>query len=201
VPPDLLSYDVVDVFAERPYAGNALAVVHGSQGLPTEALQAIAREFNLSETSFPVPVDASTYEVRIFTPEMEVPFAGHPTVGTAWVLLGGVCVYATERAGGAVQVLARVYCPGAGVPEDPATGSAAAGLGLVLVAEGLAAADGTSTYTVVQGEQVGRPSRLECAVDAAGGVARVVHVGGGVHPVSQGTLRPPRTAPGHSPGT
>ena len=84
--PDSLDYDVVDVFAEHPYAGNPLAVVHSSVGLPSDALQAIAREFNLSETAFPAQVDPSTYAVRIFTPQMEVPFAGHPTVGTAWVL-------------------------------------------------------------------------------------------------------------------
>jgi trans-2,3-dihydro-3-hydroxyanthranilate isomerase len=112
--------------------------------------------------------------------------------------LGGICVYACEVTDGGVQVRARVYCPDAGVPEDPATGSAAAGLGLVLVAEGLAAPDGTTTYTIEQGAQIGRPSRLECAVDAAGGLAEVAHVGGRVQHVATGTLRRPRFTPRHS---
>lgn len=290
--PTSLSYDVVDVFTDRTYAGNPLAVVHGAAGLSTGQLQAVAREFNLSETAFPVPVDGSTYEVRIFTPDTEVPFAGHPTVGTAWVLrrrgdldaaevvqrcgagdvrvdvdehgarlsavarevsaplllpellasvgvagrelaspvraascglgfvyarvtadavrhahpagaawvpavtglrdpLGGICVYAVEREGDGLRVLSRVFCPDAGVPEDPATGSAAAGLGLVLVADGLAAADGSTAYTVAQGASVGRPSQLRCAVDAAAGIATVAHVGGSVQPVAHGTLSPP----------
>jgi trans-2,3-dihydro-3-hydroxyanthranilate isomerase len=81
-----LSYDVVDVFAESPYAGNQLAVVHGADRLSDAQMLAIAREFNYSETSFPVPRDAGRYAVRIFTPGGELPFAGHPTLGTAWVL-------------------------------------------------------------------------------------------------------------------
>ncbi|NMI00664.1 PhzF family phenazine biosynthesis isomerase [Pseudonocardia acidicola] len=83
-----LRYDIVDVFTDRPYAGNPLAVVHGADGLATEALQAIAAEFHLSETAFPLPPTRSgaDYRVRIFTPAVELPFAGHPSVGTAWVL-------------------------------------------------------------------------------------------------------------------
>nr|BFF02945.1 hypothetical protein GCM10020241_46200 [Streptoalloteichus tenebrarius] len=83
-----LRYEVVDVFTDRAFAGNPLAVVHGAHGLPGSALQAIAREFNLSETVFPVPPthpDAH-YGLRIFTPRTEMPFAGHPSVGAAWVL-------------------------------------------------------------------------------------------------------------------
>ena len=86
MPARRLAYDVVDVFTSRAYEGNPLAVVHGTAGMGTAQLQAIAREFNLSETAFPELVDASSYRVRIFTPETELPFAGHPTVGTAWVL-------------------------------------------------------------------------------------------------------------------
>jgi trans-2,3-dihydro-3-hydroxyanthranilate isomerase len=81
-----LPYHVVDVFTDRPYAGNPLAVVLGADDLPTEALQAIAQEFNLSETTFPTASDRADYRVRIFTARTELPFAGHPSIGTAWLL-------------------------------------------------------------------------------------------------------------------
>lgn len=86
-PATTLRYDVVDVFTDRPFAGNPLAVVHGADGLSTGQMQAIAREFNLSETTFPLPPSAAAdYRVRIFTPAAEIAFAGHPSIGTAWVL-------------------------------------------------------------------------------------------------------------------
>src|SRR5215217_6703199 len=81
-----LEYDVVDVFAREPFAGNPLAVVHGAADLPDDALLAITREFMYSETAFPTPVDDGRYRCRVFTPGGEIPFAGHPTLGTAWVL-------------------------------------------------------------------------------------------------------------------
>ena len=78
----------LDVFTTRPHAGNPLAVVLDSDGLDTAAMQAIAREFNLSETVFVAPPanPAHRAAVRIFTPGQELPFAGHPTVGTAVLL-------------------------------------------------------------------------------------------------------------------
>jgi trans-2,3-dihydro-3-hydroxyanthranilate isomerase len=81
----------LDVFTDRRFAGNPLAVVLEPEGLDTTAMQAIAREFNLSETVFVLPPDdpAHRAKLRIFTPMAELPFAGHPTVGTA-VLLGGI---------------------------------------------------------------------------------------------------------------
>ena len=81
-----LPYHVLDVFTDRPYAGNPLAVVLGGDDLPTESMQAMAREFNLSETTFPMASDRADYRVRIFTPGAELPFAGHPSIGTAWLL-------------------------------------------------------------------------------------------------------------------
>lgn len=84
-----LTYYTLDVFTERRLAGNPLAVVvDGAAGLDTEAMQAIAREFNLSETVFVLPTDkpAHSAKVRIFTPSRELPFAGHPTIGTAILL-------------------------------------------------------------------------------------------------------------------
>ena len=82
-------YVILDVFTDRPLAGNPLAVVLDASGLDTEGMQAIAREFNLSETVFLLPAEDETRKarLRIFTPVHEMPFAGHPTVGTA-VLLG-----------------------------------------------------------------------------------------------------------------
>lgn len=76
----------LDVFAEGPYKGNPLAAFLDAGDLGVEQMQAIAREMNLSETSFVTNVDADGYDVRIFTPQEELPFAGHPTIGTAWLL-------------------------------------------------------------------------------------------------------------------
>ena len=84
-----LDYTVLDVFAERALEGNPLAVFHDGRGLSTENMQAIARETNLSETTFVLPADDPEQErregvrVRIFTTQEELPFAGHPTLGTA----------------------------------------------------------------------------------------------------------------------
>ncbi len=96
----LLRYVTADVFTSAPFTGNQLAVVFGADALPTETLLAITREFNYSETVFVFPPNdpAHTRRVRIFTPEGELPFAGHPTVGTAHVLvaLGEVPVSGDE---------------------------------------------------------------------------------------------------------
>jgi len=291
-----LSYDVVDVFAEAPYAGNQLAVVHGADQLRDAQLLAIAREFNYSETAFPVPGGPGRYAVRIFTPGAELPFAGHPTLGTGWVLrdrgllsddevvqecLAGevgvrfaddlVELTATPRDpvgpvpdevvhalladhglgpedrdgeawvagaglnfvhipvragtlgraraggralstydgmpevpepvdginlvaigapdGGALDVHARVFAPGVAVAEDAATGSAAAGLGIMLAVSGRLP-DGGS-YAIRQGSELGRPSLLLGRVEATGGRATRCHVSGRVQPVARGMLRVP----------
>ena len=80
---------MVDVFADAAFAGNQLAVVHGTAGLTDAQLLALTREFGFSETAFPSGGDGERYRVRIFTPGGEIPFAGHPTLGTAWVLRSG----------------------------------------------------------------------------------------------------------------
>src|SRR4051812_43135092 len=80
-----LPYEVVDVFTDRPFTGNPLAVVFDADDLSRDQMQALAREFHLSETVFilrPTSPDA-TYRARIFTPGAELPFAGHPSVGAA----------------------------------------------------------------------------------------------------------------------
>jgi trans-2,3-dihydro-3-hydroxyanthranilate isomerase len=85
-----VSFDfvLVDVFTDRPFGGNQLAVFPDAAGIGDDTMQQLAREFNFSETTFVLPpADPScTCQVRIFTPRQELPFAGHPTVGTAAVL-------------------------------------------------------------------------------------------------------------------
>ena len=83
----------VDVFTTTPYAGNPVAVVLDGTGLSTEEMQRFAHWTNLSETTFVLPPSEpeADYRVRIFTPVLELPFAGHPTLGTchAWLDAGG----------------------------------------------------------------------------------------------------------------
>jgi predicted PhzF superfamily epimerase YddE/YHI9 len=77
----------VDVFTSRPFYGNPVAVVIGAEGLDTEAMQRIACWTNLSETTFLLPSAVADYRLRIFTPRQELPFAGHPTIGSAHAAL------------------------------------------------------------------------------------------------------------------
>ena len=287
----VLDYWVVDVFADSAFAGNPLAVVLDADELSSEQMQSMALEFNLSETTFPVrtSTDGADYRLRIFTPTNELPFAGHPSVGTAWLmhsigrvgagrlvqecgagllplevgadgaqLTGGqptvgemidpalllaavgldagdfagaeplwagtglnwAFLHVTDdavararpdlarltalsesgpdRAGVSVlswkdgQAHARVFAGGFGVPEDPATGSAALGLGVWLAAAGLVAADGESDYRISQGREMGRPSRLACSVVASAGRAVECRVSGSVVPVAHGQMAVPR---------
>jgi trans-2,3-dihydro-3-hydroxyanthranilate isomerase len=283
-----VAYEIVDVFTDRPFAGNPLAVVFGAEALAGDQMQTLAREFNLSETVFVLPSGAgATYRARIFTPESELPFAGHPSVGAAVTsvrrglaspgqvvqecgagllpisvgdgtatLTGGtptlrpsldvsslidlVGLSADDFAGGSAvpatagcglefvflpvsrdalarawadsgraakldvpmisvfawdadarTAYARVFCPGVAVPEDPATGSAALGLGVWLVANGWLPGDETSSYTVHQGVEMHRPSLLECTVTAVEGSATVATVSGHVVPVARGEISVP----------
>ncbi|MFI6130333.1 PhzF family phenazine biosynthesis protein [Micromonospora sp. NPDC051141] len=282
-----LAYEIVDVFTDRPFAGNPLAVVFGAEGLATEQMQSLALEFNLSETVFVLaPTQAgATYRARIFTPTDELPFAGHPSVGaavtagrrglfevgrvtqecgagvlpievtpTGATLTGGtptlgpeldpeplleiVGLSAADHAGPPPRVAgcglefpylpvrpdavararlntaaaerygvehvslfswdpesqtahARVFVPGIGVPEDPATGSAALGLGVWLVASGLLPGEGRTPYAVRQGIEIHRPSSLACTVTAAGGTAVGATVSGQVVPVARGEITVP----------
>jgi trans-2,3-dihydro-3-hydroxyanthranilate isomerase len=277
-----VAYEVVDVFTDTPFAGNPLAVVLDAEHLSTEQMQAIAREFNLSETAFPTaPPPGATYGLRIFTPTTELPFAGHPSVGSAWVLhqLGRIAAgdnvqacragllpvhvgeqitltggtptvgspleaepflaalglsaddldgpeprwagvgvefaYLLVRASAldtvAVDVQAvaafghtgvslvswdgttartRVFAGGAGVFEDPATGSAALGFGVYLAAAGLIG-DGPHDYVVSQGTEMGRPSTMACTVEVVGGQASRTTVSGSAVPVAKGEIRLP----------
>ena len=113
----------VDVFSETAYRGNPLAVVLDGEGLSDEAMQAFARWTNLSETTFLLPstqADAD-YRVRIFTPGGELPFAGHPTLGSchAWLAAGGK----PRKPGTVVQECAKGLVPLRMNPQANATGS------------------------------------------------------------------------------
>ena len=83
-----LPFVQVDVFTDRPFAGNPLAIFPEAEGLTAVQMQAVASEMNLSETTFVLPPEGGgDARVRIFTPMLELPFAGHPSVGTAWELV------------------------------------------------------------------------------------------------------------------
>ncbi len=115
-----LDFETCDVFTATRFGGNPLAVVFGADALGTEAMQRLAREFNLSETVFVLAEDAAaaTACIRIFTPRIEMPFAGHPNVGAAVVLarrmgLAGDAIALDQPAG---RVAARISRDGAGRP-------------------------------------------------------------------------------------
>lgn len=143
-----LAYQLVDVFTDTPFGGNQLAVFLDPGDLPGDRMQAIARELNLSETVFILPpADAANhYRLRIFTPGAELPFAGHPTIGTGFVLhangmippgdtlrleegVGLIEVTLTHEAGGRLLVTMQQPIPQfAAVYEDRAQLSAALSL-------------------------------------------------------------------------
>jgi trans-2,3-dihydro-3-hydroxyanthranilate isomerase len=301
-------YLTADVFTDRAFGGNQLAVFPDARGIDGARMQEIAREFNFSETTFVLPPEdrQHTRRVRIFTPGAEIPFAGHPTVGTAHVLaaigdiplagektdivfeegVGPVAVtiraqarrpvfaqlsvaklpevgpppppaarlaamlslderdlagadmppeaiscglrylliplasraavararlkidlweetlrgYWTpdvylfaldpEREGSDVH--ARMFAPGYGITEDPATGSAAVTLGGYLAARN-PRHDGTLRWVIEQGFEMGRPSILEVEVDKRQGAITGVRVGGSTVVVCEGQMEIPAT--------
>lgn len=125
-----MRYRIVDVFSDRPLAGNALCVV--VDPCPPDVQPRIAREVNLSETTFPTITGEGAYDVRIFTPGGEIPFAGHPSLGTAWVLGPERWTQRTTQATVTVEADvdgARMSQPDPEVVEhDPAPAVAATGL-------------------------------------------------------------------------
>ena len=162
----------LDVFTDHLFGGNALAVILDSRGVPEESMQKIAREFNLSETVFVLPARGAdaVRRLRIFTPERELPFAGHPTIGTAHLLweLGvapaakdGVVEFVLEEEVGLVPIrivsrnedLPFVRLTTAQLPEEgpPAPGR-----------EVLAAALGLGPQDLASGED--RPEAYSCGV-------------------------------------
>ena len=289
-------YHLLDVFTDRPFAGNPLAVFVDPPELTTQQMQAIAGELNLSETVFVrPPADEQAWPTRIFTPTAELPFAGHPTIGTAVLLaelglaadqvllaerVGDVAVTIEDRIGGRAATLrtavaptyaeapdrdllarvlsidpadlhprlaagiwscgvpfcvvplrdaaalarthvdaavwsthlahtdaadlyplapldddlhrwrARMYAPGMGIAEDPATGSAAAAsAGLLAASRQLRT--GPLRWVIEQGVEMGRPSELRVALDHDGGEAAAVLVSGDAVVVGEGAIEVP----------
>jgi len=300
---DVLRFVTADVFTASAYGGNPLAVVLDGRGLTTAQMQAVAREFNLSETTFILPPGnpRHTARVKIFTPTAEMAFAGHPTVGTAWAMahLGLIAPAGDEArivfeenvgpvpltvrfdgtrpsyvsfttamvpeevvpvpavaelaeivgltpadirtdgapalalscgtaftciplrsaeavarvrlnseawrrhlgAGPAHKVFvfartgpgtlhARMFGPGEGVAEDPATGSAACAVTGWLVRDA-GPKVGTGRWTIHQGEEMGRPSRIFVEADVSNGAIIAVRCGGTAVMMAEGTLRRP----------
>ncbi|MBA3242509.1 MAG: PhzF family phenazine biosynthesis protein [Acidobacteria bacterium] len=300
-----LHYHRVDVFTNRAFGGNPLAVFTNGRGLSTEVMQEIAKEFNLSETTFVVPPDdpAHDWRVRIFTPMNELPMAGHPTVGTAFVLARehliepaasettitleegvgpipvrvefreGQPVYAemsqplptfgprlddaravvaemlsleesdidadlpievvscgvpflyvplrgldaarrarpradlmeralegivppevfvftreVEHAGSTVH--SRMFAPGLGITEDPATGGASGPLGCYLVRHGVVEGGAAATHGIIseQGIEMGRPSFIKIRIEQSGGQISGVKVGGQAYFMGEGFI-------------
>lgn len=304
----------MDVFTNQAFGGNPLAVFPDAEGLTPDDMHRIAREMNLSETTFVFPPTApgADYKVRIFMTRGEIPFAGHPVVGTHWLLahigrtrlrapsvdvtfelgvglrkarldvvdgkvtrvvmdhqkpvfgtpantlqvaelahalgilpeaitetgwpvmmvstglrqlfapirslrevqsidsskvnahlLGGVCeqldpvdqanynlmVFTTETVHPTSTVHARMFAPGIGLPEDPATGSASGGLGAYLVENRVVPAAAPTTHIISeQGLEMTRPSFITIEVDGAPGAIEMVRVGGEVVPLIEGTV-------------
>jgi trans-2,3-dihydro-3-hydroxyanthranilate isomerase len=297
-----LHYHRVDVFTDRAFGGNPLAVFTNGRGVPDRTMQAIAKEFNLSETTFVLPPDDARhdYRVRIFTPDQELPMAGHPTVGTSFVLarehmvrrdaeevmitleegVGPIPVRIVYREGEPVfaemtqplpafgprladrrlaaamlsleeadlepdlplevvscgvpflyvplrsldaarrarpradlieraaadgvppevfvftrevvhdgsTVHSRMFAPGLGITEDPATGGASGPLGCYLVRYGLVASDCAAEIVSEQGVEMGRPSFVFISIEQEGGQIRAVRVGGQSHHMGEGFI-------------
>lgn len=173
---------IVDVFARDPYAGNQLAVLTDAGDLSTDEMQAVAAEMDYSETTFVTgPPEAGAWPVRIFTPNAEIPFAGHPTLGTAAVIRDHLADGRPDTV--TLDPAVRVFAPFYGVPEDPATGSSNGCLAAYLARQRGSRVDAR----VEQGYEMGRPSLLSLRADATGDDIRV-EVGGSVAPTVRGEL-------------
>jgi trans-2,3-dihydro-3-hydroxyanthranilate isomerase len=293
-----------DVFTDRKFEGNQLAVFHDTSGLSTEQMQTISKEMNFSECTFVLPSEAAGTDVRmrIFTPGTELPMAGHPVIGStfalaelgvikpgqdsfvfglgvgptkveltwegdrlsfAWMDQGlpkfhepispaseiiravglkpsavqemalpieeiscgnafliipvksrkqvnkaepdvaamrelksafpgghvGALFFTTDDGDGEVMAYSRMFAPGAGVVEDPATGSAAGPLACYMVRHRLVAPERMNDFVNLQGVAMGRPSRLHMRItqDASGAITRV-QVGGKAVRVGEGVI-------------
>jgi trans-2,3-dihydro-3-hydroxyanthranilate isomerase len=149
---EAVRYRIVDVFTDRPLAGNGLCVI--LDPCPTDLQQAVAREVNLSETTFPTRTGPEAYTVRILTPQTELPFAGHPSIGTAWVL--GPGTWTQSSPGATVTVTAdsdgaRLVQPVPSIEDHPPAAAIAA-LGLPSAAGCWAAEAGGTHHLIVATE-------------------------------------------------
>jgi trans-2,3-dihydro-3-hydroxyanthranilate isomerase len=276
-------YVVVDVFTDTPLAGNQLAVFTDAREIPEELMQRLAREMNFSETVFVLPSDEGHARIRIFTPTAEMLFAGHPTLGSAFVLAGpmqldeiqletgkGVVPVRLERegprivfgrmeqplptvepyeqeegllaglgverselpvevydngmghvyvtlgseddvaalkpdlsrlgdlpprlgvnciAGSGLRWKTRMFAPAGGVPEDPATGSAAGPLAVHLARHGRIGFG--DEIEISQGAEIGRPSTLYARAEGSPERLERVEVGGSAVVVARGEFSLP----------
>jgi trans-2,3-dihydro-3-hydroxyanthranilate isomerase len=275
-----LRYVVADVFTDTPLTGNQLAVFTDGRNVDEQTMQKLAKEMNFSESVFVLPPEEGGHaRIRIFTPATELPFAGHPVLGTAFVLaapmqLGeikletkaGVIPIALEREGariafgwmrqpvpehelfadadalqevlgvrsqlpvevyylgpghvylelespaavaalkpnfGAIEEVTsvgvncfagsgrqwktRMFAPGSGAPEDPATGSAAGPLAFHLVRHGRIGLD--EEIEISQGDEIGRPSKLFARVFGTAEQVEGIEVGGSAVTVARGEFR------------
>ena len=273
-------YVVTDVFTDTPLTGNQLAVFTDARGIDGETMQKLAKEMNFSETVFVLPAEAGGHvRIRIFTPALELPFAGHPVLGSAFVLAGplqldeirletgqGIVPVTLEREGarisfgrmqqpipdhepfaaaeplqellgvrsqlpveiyylgpshvylelgspeevaalrpdfGALEALTsagvncfagsgsqwktRMFAPGSGASEDPATGSAAGPLVLHLARHGRI--EFGDEIEISQGDEIGRPSKLYARVDGTAERIERIEVGGSAVIVARGEFR------------
>lgn len=299
-----LKFYQLDVFTNRPLGGNPLAVFPDPGDITDGQMQALAREMNLSETTFVFPSENATRKIRFFTPMAEIPLAGHPTIGTWWLLaelglidvptqgnlritqetgaavlpvdifledgkptrvvmtqtapefgaslknsdllaaalggsatavrsqpapqivstalpqlivpitsareleglpsggagsdlarllsgLGTDCAMCYHMAEGQTDVRCRMFAPGLGVPEDPATGSAAGALGAYLVWHGIVSPhNGLASIKISQGLEIGRPSLIDVEIAVGnGGEITEVRVGGEAITVIEGQVK------------
>ena len=160
----------VDVFAEAAFQGNPLAVFADASGLSADQMHVIAREMNLSETAFVIEHDEDSYRVRIFTPEEEIAFAGHPTLGTAWALhrLGLVTADTVTQSAKAGTTRIRfeqdvVWMERSGESGPDLESSHPQALGMVAAPVGLKGSD-----IGLEAREIGRAGRLRPAVASAG---------------------------------
>src|SRR3989454_194510 len=192
-------YVICDVFTDRPLAGNQLAVFTDARLVPEHLLQPIAREMNFSETVFVYPAaKGGNARIRIFTPFNELPFAGHPVLGSAFVLAGpmqlptiglqtGLGLVSGVAQGGGLRWKTRMFAPGHGINEDPATGSAAGPLACHLVRHGLIQPG--EEIEITQGVEIGRPSTLFARAGGTRERIASVEVGGCAVTVARGEVR------------
>jgi len=176
------AFRIVNVFAESPLAGNPLCVFEDARGLDAATMQALALQFNLSETTFVLPSQRATAHVRIFTPTFEMPFAGHPTLGTAHVvrdLADAGDAVTLEMKAGVIPVAAAGdrWTLSANAPRHRAPAASPADLAAML---GLAASDigGTPLWVDTGSEQLVIPLATADAVRRASPTAQALRAHG-----------------------
>src|SRR5919201_1125525 len=198
-----LRYVVADVFTDTPLTGNQLAVFTDGREVDDATMQALAKEMNVSETVFVLPSESAHARIRVFTPTAELLFAGHPTHGS--VALRSPEEVAALRPN--TQVLSefpvgvncfapldahwktRVFVPFIGIPEDPATGSAAGPFAVHLLRHGRIRSG--DQVEIEQGAELGRPSRVFARAEGTPDTIERVEVGGSAVVVARGEFRLP----------